>query len=127
MHFYNRKMKKEGAWAYLDGTETINTPPLFWNASKIELGDVFIYRTPDKCYLWLRVMGKAGPCWQPVDVGYERKDERILTVTEKRREVSWVHSPEWASKRVSACEYTASHSGIVHTANVQIETVKRNI
>ncbi|CDO76816.1 hypothetical protein BN946_scf185033.g13 [Trametes cinnabarina] len=97
--YYDRQEKTYGHWAGTEGPSTISTPPVFENEEDIGLGDVFRHLSADDCQLWLRVLGKEGPYWRPVSLGYKREDSRCLTITEKHQEPSWVVH-DWSVKRM---------------------------
>ncbi|KAH9910907.1 uncharacterized protein BXZ73DRAFT_83070 [Epithele typhae] len=96
---YNRKDGKHGGWAVVDADQPVLSPPTFRDESVIAIGDVLCWRTKEYCQLWLRVPeeGDKGS-WQSVSPGFVRADGLVLSITELRRDPSWVRG-KWGAQR----------------------------
>ncbi|KAI0696209.1 hypothetical protein C8T65DRAFT_743658 [Cerioporus squamosus] len=80
------------AWFEIRSAVAIPEPPHFVK-EKCLLGDVFYRRdTLDsrKSQLWIWVPDGRGPRWMPIYVGYRRSDGRLLSLTRKRKNPSWI-------------------------------------
>lgn len=82
-------------WFETRGTSAIQHPPDFVQ-DELTLGDLFYHRQithSKKSQLWFWIDDQGtGPYWKPVNIGYQRKDGRRLTLSEKRKTPSWVRS-----------------------------------
>ncbi|KAJ2992382.1 hypothetical protein NUW54_g7948 [Trametes sanguinea] len=86
----------ETTWFEISGVNAIEYPPDFTPADDIELEDLFYYRHPTNeamhSRLWIWVADKEGrPYWKDAPIGTTRgRDGRRLTLTEKKKNPSWV-------------------------------------
>ncbi|KAI0808085.1 hypothetical protein C8Q74DRAFT_1363513 [Fomes fomentarius] len=82
-------------WFETRGTSAIQHPPDFVQ-DELTLGDLFYHwqithSKKSQLWFWIDDQG-TGPYWKPVNIGYQRKDGRRLTLSEKRKTPSWVRS-----------------------------------
>ncbi|KAJ8463966.1 hypothetical protein ONZ51_g9904 [Trametes cubensis] len=106
--YYKRELKPHTAWFGSKGTQKISQPPIMCNQHEVRVGDVFRHLAPDAVQLWLWEAAQGEARWRRVHCGFQREDGRYLSVTEKKKEPSWVCS-EWCYKRISALK----HEGLV--------------
>ncbi|KAI0364052.1 hypothetical protein BV20DRAFT_983397 [Pilatotrama ljubarskyi] len=122
--YHKRQTKPHTAWFSSEGERPITYPPLMRNQHEVRLGDVFCHKTPEASQLWVWEATERGSCWREARVGYERPDGRRLSITDKKREPSWV-GPEWCSKRISASTFVFEEATMRSTGagkNVRFET-----
>ncbi|KAI0363918.1 hypothetical protein BV20DRAFT_1057658 [Pilatotrama ljubarskyi] len=89
-------------WFKTESEQEIANPPALLPSCGLQCGDLFWNSTPEHSQFWLRVMDETTKeeTWQPIELGYERADGRILTITPKKQALSWVGG-DWGSRRVS--------------------------
>ncbi|KAI0355761.1 hypothetical protein OH77DRAFT_1424711 [Trametes cingulata] len=89
-------------WFKTESDQEIAEPPALLPSCGLQRGDLFWHRTPAGSQFWLRVLEEATgeDIWRAIDLGYERVDGRILTITPKKQALSWVGG-DWGSRRVS--------------------------
>ncbi|KAL7284233.1 hypothetical protein ACG7TL_001515 [Trametes sanguinea] len=90
------------AYFQMKGTTPIAHPPVLTSEDGLEIGDVFHVLNVlnwKHSQLWIWDLGdEAVPFWKPIKLGYRRQDGRRLTLTEKRRNPSWV-ADNWFTRR----------------------------
>lgn len=89
---FQRRHFKGTTWFQLKTIEPMRAPPVDLSACPdLREGDLFYNRVQDGRYaLWLWE-GKGGKAiWKPVLPQYKRQDGKILTLTQKRKNPSWV-------------------------------------
>ncbi|KAI0351500.1 hypothetical protein OH77DRAFT_1524039 [Trametes cingulata] len=90
----------------------VMAPPAPTLLPNLTIGDVFLHRTsdPDKYQLWLWCAdGDSLPFWREVAVGYVREDGKVLILTEKKQQPSWV-SKQYYKRIASQKEADSSQS-----------------
>lgn len=94
----------------IEGTNPVDSPPDFTPDEDVQLGDVFYYRykgNSAKSRLWIwrfdAVQGVRN--WKRVKIGQRREDGRRLTLSESRKNPSWV-SKAWFARRGIQSMYT---------------------
>ncbi|KAI8969513.1 hypothetical protein BD414DRAFT_541103 [Trametes punicea] len=102
------------AYFQTEGPTSIDHPPAFTSADKLELGDVFHHRNTldwKRSQLWLWEDDDDGlPHWKPIKVGCRRQDGRRLILTKKRHNPSWVAKTQYSRQTVnmSVRDFTAA-------------------
>lgn len=98
-------------WFHTESAKTIAHPPdLRWQGN-LRVGDLFQHHYEDKqrCQLWLWVDDEGGR-WKPVYVGFPRADGRILSLTPKHGDPSWVSLAWFMRRSESTNNLHESHS-----------------
>lgn len=97
-------------WFETSSSKPIDSPPLLHRTCRLEVGDLFLHRSPGSVQIWLRMGDEEDDEedeWEEIEEGYERSvDGRRLTLTPTRQMPSWVGG-DWGSRRVAARKYTS--------------------
>lgn len=92
-------------WWETSSDQPIACPLDLSHRKELQVGDIFLHRSPRKLQLWLWLAEGGGlPVWKPVHVGYRRTDGRTLTLTEVHQKPSWL-DPDWFAKHRKQREF----------------------
>ena len=93
------------SWFHSVGETPINQPPDLSHRPELQLGDIFFRELPEgtqplNYQMWIWTMdNRETPAWRPIHAGERRADSRMLIVTPKTRQPSWVTS-KWCLKNI---------------------------
>ncbi|EIW65133.1 uncharacterized protein TRAVEDRAFT_42517 [Trametes versicolor FP-101664 SS1] len=87
----------------IEGTNPVDSPPDFTPDEDVQLGDVFYYRykgnsAKSRLWIWCFDTVQGVRNWKRVKIGQRREDGRRLTLSESRKNPSWV-SKAWFARR----------------------------
>ncbi|KAI9057529.1 hypothetical protein FKP32DRAFT_1607220 [Trametes sanguinea] len=96
----------ETTWFEISGTNPVDHPPDLTGQGNLEPGDLFYYRhvtDAELSRLWIwddDDDDHGGPRWKVMNIGDPRKkDLRVITLTEKRKNPSWI-GEKWYARRM---------------------------
>ncbi len=96
-------MKIVTYWFEIEGEQPIEAPPDISSQGDLQPGDLFYYRNivngkRSQIWIWIADEIMMEHIWKPVKIGYQRTDGRRLTLTEKRKNPSWI-GEKWFVRR----------------------------
>lgn len=98
--------RKDGTtwWFETESDEALSTPPDLSARTDIQAWDIFYHKYPGRFQLWVLVTDSSNSLrWKLVNLGYARTDGKRLTLTEQRKQPSWV-SESWYVKSLKKKE-----------------------
>lgn len=102
----------ETFWFESEGDRPIESPPDLTAQGDLHVGDLFYHRNtirPKCSQLWIWIEDTAmGFTWKPVKIGHRHSDGRRLTLTEKRKNPSWIGEKWFVRRGVESTSYHPS-------------------
>lgn len=93
------------SWFHSVGEVPLHQPPDLTHRPELQSGDIFFRELPEgtkplNYQMWIWAVDNNGnPAWRSINVGERRADSRMLIVTPKTRQPSWVTS-KWCLKNI---------------------------